>query len=630
MQEAHPELKDDYLIYKRQHQDLLKSSKRDYFDRCINNSSNKSASMWKIIKKFYSSTGNKSGSIMRVEALGGREPDEIANEFNNYFQSAPAEVVASIPEIPLENKILANTETMFLSPVTDSEVVTIVSRLKNKYSAGPDDLAPVIIKEFGGYLAEILTYLINLSFERGVFPEMLKISSIVPVYKRGPTDDPGNYRPVALGSVIAKVLEYAMADRLDSFLNKHKIIADSQHGFRKSKSTSTALVEFYIQLLRSIERRQTPIGIFCDLKKAFDCVHHGKLLSKIYSYGIRGNAGRWIASYLQGRTQYVQLKLLDASNNLRVGRSHCLPMDLGVPQGSVLGPKLFTMYINDIVYFLADIHTTLYADDISVLVTGAEDLQERSNGILGVLSDWFAHNKLSVSMEKTKYILFHNRQRVVPEINLKLKDEEMQAADGIKFLGTYIDQNFNWKEHCNRLSSLISSRSFLFRMLRSSLSLHTLKAAYFAEVQSRLQYGLLMWGSSSAAQEVFMAQKRVIRCMVGARYKDTCRPIFRELGILTLPCLFILEIALYIYKRKMQFLERSSIHSHNTRNKVDLNRPQCSFLSTSLGPENLGLRIFNKLPTEVRECVTVNSFKMVLKEYLLQKGFYNINDYLLQ
>lgn len=358
-------------------------------------------------------------------------------------------------------------------------------------------------------------------------------------------------------------------------------------------------------------------------------MQHDRLLTKLETYGIRGSVAQWFSSYLLGRLQFVQIRHFDEKGNANNVRSHCLPVRMGVPQGVVLAPLLFSLYINDIVLFLSEVYTTIYADDISLLTTCDYDAEYLSNNVLSVLFAWFSENKLSLSLEKTRYMLFHTRQRTVIFDDLKLNGNAMERCQSAEFLGLSLESTLSWNDHCQNLTKKLSCKAYMFRCLRSQISIDCLTTLYYAEVQSRIQYGILLWGSSSAVQGVFRAQKSIVRSMVGARRTDSCRPIFKDLGILPATCIYILEVACYVHKHRNDFSANADYHNYGTRNREKLHTWGHTLSVTSHGVMGMGTKIFNVLPMTVRQCTNYQTFRSILKRFLKDNCFYCIEEYFL-
>ena len=266
----------------------------------------------------------------------------IANGFNEFFAQVGSRLAADMPvgmKSFSEYMHFNATSSMFLDPTCADEVSNIVMGFKDKKSCGYDGLPMFIIKRINNFISTPLAHICNLTFLNGVFPDKMKIAKIIPLFKSGDSSLCTNYRPVSLLPQFSKILEKLFNVRLVSFLNRNNIIYNGQYGFRKDHSTAMALLDLVEEITNAIDSKKTTVGIFIDLKKPFDTVNHDILLQKLRIYGIRGQAISWLQSYLTNRKQYVHFNGSD---------SDMLKVLCGVPQGSILGPILFLIYINDI------------------------------------------------------------------------------------------------------------------------------------------------------------------------------------------------------------------------------------------------------------------------------------------
>jgi hypothetical protein len=398
----------------------------------ISSAENKSKAMWDIVKV---ELGNQKKAKENIEINENgkniQNPRDIANVFNEYYTSVAKKIlsnnqVTKTNEINV-NAVKYNSNSMFLTPTTEEEVVDIIKGLGNKKSTGIDDIPDYIIKKCYPRIKTALTHIINLSFETGKFPDQLKIAKVKPLYKKGCKTEIGNYRPVSLISGFSKIIEKIIKKRLLSFLNKHSIISNKQHGFCKGKSTSTAIADFIERVYKSLDEREIGIGIFLDLSKAFDLVDHDILLRKMARMGIRGVAQQWFQSYLENREQRAEITYrCKETNEVTSHLSQKRPIKQGVLQGSVLGPILFLLYINDLGTEIEDGRPTIFADDTSIFLAGnsTNEIQRKINKIINTLTDWFERNRLIINKEKTEISCHHpqNMQFVCPPIKLNDTD----------------------------------------------------------------------------------------------------------------------------------------------------------------------------------------------------------------
>jgi hypothetical protein len=267
------------------------------------------------------------------------------------------------------NTVKYNRNSRFLTPTMEEEEADLIKGLDNKKTMGLGDIPDYAIKKCHSKIKTALTHIINLSLSSGQFPDQLKIAKVKPLYKKRCDTEVGNYRPVSLITGFSKIIEKIIKRIPVSFLNNHGIISNSQHGFCKGESTDTAIVYFVERVYKSLDERELSIGIFLDLSKAFDLVNHDILLRKMERMGISGVALKWFQSYLDNREQKVEVThRCTATNEITNSLSQGRPISHGVPQGSVLGPVLFLIYINDLETSIEAGRPTTFADDTSIYI----------------------------------------------------------------------------------------------------------------------------------------------------------------------------------------------------------------------------------------------------------------------
>lgn len=632
LKKTYPVLTLSYNRAKKEHIALLATKRKSYYQNRIFNSDNTSKAMWNVVSELTDSKRrcqnvviNKDGNLLENQQL-------IATEFNNFFIDAPKDLVKRIPQchsFNLNNDF--NVNTMFLNPFTEYELLSLLnSKLKNKKSSGGDDIPVFLIKRVLGIILTPLTFLINLSFHSGKFPQNTKIGKVVPLHKKKDPTLLENYRPVTVPYSFSKIFEYAFLDRLQTFLDKNNILNNQQHGFRVNRSTNTAMYSFYNQIIEYVDSGECPAAIFCDLSRAFDCVNHEKLLLILERYGIRGVTQNWLLSFLQGRKQFVSLAV-NSNNEFTEIRSDYINVDMGVPQGSILGPVLFILYVNQVDSAIVNCHYTSYADDFSLIISESNTsmLEMKCGDILGRISRYFNEHDLFFNADKTEVLRIHNPQNKIESINFNVNNVNMtNTHESVRFLGIELDEHLNWKSHCHKIVSKLNSLKFVFINLRSVLEEHQLINLYYAKVDSVLRYGVCFWGNSTSSSDIFIAQKRIIRCIARIASRESCKLFFPKYNILTLPCIYIYEICVYIFINKETFQLNGDSYHYNTRQKNQFRIPFAKLKLTYNSPKYMGLRIFNKLPDSLRYINNIRSFKSNLKKFLIEKHFYSLNEFI--
>ena len=391
----------------------------------------------------------------------------------------------------------------------------IIDELNNGKSS---DIPINIIKKSSCIISPHLAKLFNECMREGVFPEELKLGKVTPIYKKDNEELFENYRPISTLPVFGKILEKLIYRRLYSFLIAKGIINENQFGFRKGHSTSHALNHSTTYIESLLKDKQHVLGIFLDLSKAFDTISHSQLLYKLNHYGIRGNALNLIKSYLSNRKQYVSV-LNENSDKL--------PVEWGVPQGSVLGPLLFLIYINDLCNVSKDGKFILFADDTNLFVAGdsRQEVYKLANEILQSISTFMKCNLLHVNAKKCCYLYFNPNSREdyssvnkdLENLNLAIDGSILRRVKTAKFLGVLMDNELSWKPHIEALNCKLKSACGRIYRIKNCLPHETYKQIYHALFESHLTFAISVWGGVShrTIEPIFISQKRCIRMLFG-------------------------------------------------------------------------------------------------------------------
>lgn len=448
----------------------------------------------------------------------------IVNQFNDYFVNIAKKLNDSKPETDFKDfsAFLKNRveETIFLNEIESCEIDSIIAKLNPNKSS---DMSPRVLKLFRTAISPIFSILFNNCMNSGTFPDMLKIAKVIPLHKGGEINDITNYRPISLLPVFSKIFEKLLHKRISDFFEKHNVIYKKQFGFQKRHSTVHALNTAITQVINSLNSNQTVFGIFLDFSKAFDTVKHDILLSKLEHYGIRGKALNLFQSYLSNRKQLVINSDIEST---------LLDIKDGVPQGSVLGPIFFLLYINDLIFSQCTCNTRkscssncldvasfiLFADDTNLFVKGnsIREAIEKSDLILSRLKKYLQANFLHINVSKSKFIHFQSPRKTTSPLfdGPKYDSIPLQCTESIKFLGVTIDHKLSWKKHityvCNKTRSSIAQLYNMRNVIPKNLKV----SVYNAIVNSQFSYAISVWGgyaTSDSLQPIFLLQKKSLR-----------------------------------------------------------------------------------------------------------------------
>ena len=374
-----------------------------------------------------------------------------------------------------------------------------------------------------------LSKIVNICVETGIFPDILKTAKVIPLHKKDSKLDHINYRPISLLSVFSKIYEKLIYSRIYSYLDKCNLIYSKQFGFRGGYSTNHAIISITEHIRNLLDQGEFVCGVFIDLEKAFDTVHHNILCDKLKYYGLRGKVNDLLKSYLSNRKQFVTINGFD---------SDLKNIDCGVPQGSSLGPLLFLMYINDFRLCLEKTSCGHFADDTFIIYNSKKlkTIETVINTELKGVIKWLGLNKLSLNATKTELIFFHSRRRPVnyDSISIRFNGLKLAPVEHVKYLGMYLDSYLSWEYHIHELSKKLSRANGILSKLRYNSPFKVCLQVYYSIFYSHLIYGCNTWGLTTEENitKIEVLQKKCIRILTFADFNSHTDDIFKDLKII--------------------------------------------------------------------------------------------------
>ena len=628
------EHEEKYKKYRNWLNKILSNAQRAYYEKILDENKGNLRKSWQILKDIINrKRQSKTATRFLVNNCITTDKDKIAQGFNNFYINVGPNLASKIPKdnrsptVYIKQKI---TEAMLVTPVNNDEVEEIIKSLKDG-SAGWDEISSHIVKKTYNNFLQPLTHIMNLSICSGVFPAQMKIARVIPLFKSGDSTLFSNYRPVSVLPLFSKILERLMYKRLLAFINEHNLLYCNQFGFRSNHSPNLALILLMDKISGALERGDYVLGLFLDFSKAFDTVDHDILFSKLSAYGVNGTSLDWFKSYLFQRKQFVEYN--GAKSDMDVIRC-------GVPQGSILGPLLFLIYINDLADVSNLLFALMFADDSNMFLTGKdpEALISLMNEEMIKMVDWLNLNKLSLNLKKTHFMLFSRKNdNYKVTSKLLINNVVISQTEKTKFLGVIIDPHLTFQKHISYMKGKIARGIGCLRKSRPFVNEKTLKTLYNAMIYPHFTYCIEVWGNnySKHLEPLMKLQNWAIHLITRTRKYDHVTPLFKRLKLMTLEKIYPYYVLLLMYKfhkNKLpfpisdMFIRNSAIHDKDLRSKNELHVPPLfQYVLTNRCIRVTGVKLYNKFVKVLDFDVSYPCFKINAKKTVLES---DVSDWL--
>jgi hypothetical protein len=625
--------KDEFRRYNELYVKVYRQARTVYYNAKFKEYNNNIRQTWNTINELLGRKRSKDSlpSYFKSNQHILSNKCDIAEGFNEFFANIGPELATNISSSNMHFKEFLGDQTsqnFVFGNVTENIILENVKKLKSKNSSGPDNISSKLLKEIIHLIVKPLSHLFNLSFKTGYIPIELKTAKVIPVYK---TDDPhsfNNYRPISLLSTFSKLLEKIAATQMFRYLNKYNILYKHQYGFRTGHSTTHAMLQFLDKIYKGFNKLlpEYTLAIFIDLKKAFDTCDFDILLHKLNHYGFRGVANIWFENYLKNRRQFTSVDGVSSSYKTLL---------TGVPQGSVLGPLLFLILINDLANFSDLFYTILFADDTTLQISSCNirELYEKANNELKKAADWFKGNKLTLNVSKTKYILFNKKANYpnLSDFSLKIDNTEIERIGEsctnkyFKFVGILLDENLSWSYHISHVRGKLASANYALSKLKNILPMKIKLNIYNSLFKSHLEYGLLCWGGAKQGllKPLTILQKKSIRYIYNVKNNTHTSPLFKESGILKFQELAEYQQGCFMFKiinskcpTSFQHLFQR-FHGANRSKNFILDVPKSKALEHL--PTYYLPKTWNKLNLDLKRETIFRNFKSKIKKTMISK-----------
>ena len=599
---------------------LIRQAKTDYYKNIIEQNVSDSKTLWKSLRLVLPSKIKTAAQSFLINGVLQTNPKAIAEAFNNFFVKIGESLAEAFSndgaEFTFDDRY---TNGKYTIPTIDPAfVLKELQHMKPTKATGLDGITARSLRAGAPVIYQSLTTVMNISIQSGIFINDWKCAKVIPLFKSGDQSDVSNYRPISILSVPSKILERHVHTSFYNYLESNNLITPDQSGFRPKHSCETALLKMTDDWFNGIDKGNMTGVIYIDLKKAFDTVNHDILLKKLTGYGVDTKSWDWFKSYLSNRSQLVLW-----SGEMSERQS----VTVGVPQGSILGPLLFSLYINDLPDSV-DSSVNMFADDSTIAVTGktVAHIQNKLTNDFKQVAQWMSRNKLTLHVGKTKVQLIGTYIKVTKntKIEVMYEGQQLEQVYTVKHLGVYIDSNLTWHDHYDAICKKISQKIGVMIRIRPYTDVEILKKVFNAIVLPHMEYACVVWGRCSNVQNnvgrICKLQKRAARVILNCRIRDISSvDLYAKMKWMPFDDRISYKRSLMMYKvvHKItpaylhNFLPASNIHDYRTRfskkGNVRPEKAKLKYFTRSFRHE--GCLLWNELDSSLKQAESVAQFK---------------------
>ena len=627
---------DLYKIARNEVTSKIRQAKKAHFANKLEECNGNSKKMYKAINELKGKSHNTLPNSLNTSDGNLSNERDIANAFGSYFAKIAQNLVLEAAWLNMESYKPGPEFKSFvkdrLSPkvkydiplITSIEVTKYLKSIDVKKSTGLDGISPHFLMLASNELSTVICDIINSSILEGVYPTSWKLAKVLPLYKSGCKSELNNYRPISVLSCVSKVMERHVHCSFYKFLQDNELICVEQSGFRPKHSCQTCLTSLLNSCICDINDGRLIGLITIDLRKAFDLLDLDVLLSKLIIYGCSTDAIKWFSSYLNGRSQKVLFRNVYSKVN-NVG--------YGVPQGSILGPLLFALYINDLPLCISNVDFTLYADDSTLRTSSmkVEELQNTLNAALEKLCKWCDNNRLIINVKKTNYMIICSRQKrsslVNDKLELSVNNEKIERKETIKLLGMYIDENLTWKPQIDHVCSKLSSLNGVLYRQSFYMDYNMKNVFYNSFILSHIDYCINIWGNASTTylNKIQILQNRAARTILNADRFVSSHVLLERLKWMSvaqrsdyITYLLIFKVLHGLAANYLNVFIPAENHyalRESSASTFKVPHPRNELMKQSFS-YNAPL-MWNNLSCALRNCDNIHTFKQILKRRIL-------------